>query len=158
MKKILPWLPVTLVLVFLVFLFGMDAVTKHSPEATCLFLIATLFACVGLFVLIVAHAMAQAVASLTAIPPEPEAEPPDEPVNTQAPPMSMAESMADAEALAILGDYLLGKNGEIPDTITYERVAIGWAYGRMQYRHAWVVCSPVSDAMGELMQSKEKNA
>ena len=154
MKKI-PWLPVTLVLVFLVFLF-VDAVIKHSPAATCLFLIVTLYACVGLFVLIVAHAMAQAVESL-ANSAEPEVEPTPEPVNTQAPPMSMAESMADAEALAILGDYLLGKNGEIPDTITYERVAIGWAYGRMQYRHAWVVCSPVSDAMEELMQSKEKN-
>jgi len=63
--------------------------------------------------------------------------------------------LSDAEALAILGEYLLGKNGEIPDTITFEREAIGWAYGRMQYRHAWVVCGPCEDSMERLMKKRE---
>ncbi|MGO9115782.1 MAG: hypothetical protein ACLP9L_41780 [Thermoguttaceae bacterium] len=66
------------------------------------------------------------------------------------------DNLADAEALAILADYLLGKNGEIPANIDYERGAIRWAYLRMQYRHAWVVCGPCQGAMERLMKSKEQ--
>jgi len=146
MKKILPWLPVTLVLLFLLFMFGLDVAVKHTPEATCLFLVACVMAAAVLFSLIMASVTVSAAGEIIQ-----EAE-----AVVQAVPERPREDLSDAEALAILGEYLLGKNGEIPDTITFEREAIGWAYGRMQYRHAWVVCGPCENAMERLMKKREK--
>jgi len=146
MKKILPWLPVTLVLLFLLFMFGLDVAVKHSPAATCLFLVACVMSAAVLFSLIMASVTVSAAGEIIQ-----EAE-----AVVQAVPERPREDLSDAEALAILGEYLLGKNGEIPDTITFEREAIGWAYGRMQYRHAWVVCGPCENAMERLMKKREK--
>ena len=146
MKKILPWLPVTPVLLFMLFMFGLDVAVKHSPAATCLFLVACVMAAAVLFSLIMASVTVSAAGEIIQ-----EAE-----AVVQAVPERPREDLSDAEALAILGEYLLGKNGEIPDTITFEREAIGWAYGRMQYRHAWVVCGPCENAMERLMKKREK--
>ena len=146
LNKITPWLPVSLVLLFLVALFGLDAAFKHSPEATCLFLVACAFAVITFLSLLIASLTVTAAGEMIQ-----EAE-----SVVEAVPERPREDLDDAEALAILGDYLLGKNGEIPADIAYERVAIGWAYGRMQYRHAWVVCGPCGGAMERLMQSKEQ--
>lgn len=146
MKKILPWLPVTPVLLFMLFMFGLDVAVKHSPAATCLFLVACVMSAAVLFSLIMASVTVSAAGEIIQ-----EAE-----AVVQAVPERPREDLSDAEALAILGEYLLGKNGEIPDTITFEREAIGWAYGRMQYRHAWVVCGPCENAMERLMKKREK--
>ncbi len=144
MKKLVPWVPTVLVLVFLVALFGMDAVIKHDPQATCLFIVAAVSAAITLVTLVISN---QTVSAAGEIIQEAEAV-------VQAAVERPREDLTDAEALAILGDYLLGSNGEIDAKIAYECRAVQWAYERMQYRHAWVVCGPCADAMERLMQKR----
>jgi hypothetical protein len=64
----------------------------------------------------------------------------------------VVDGMLDAEALAVLTEAELGfnANGEFPKKDRPDGVA--WAMQRAQYRHAWVVCSPVSGAMAKLVE------
>ena len=66
------------------------------------------------------------------------------------------DMLCDAEALAILASTELGfdKNGEIPQK-SNRHSAVFWALQQAQYRHAWVVCGPVNNAMERLMKKRE---
>ena len=69
------------------------------------------------------------------------------------------EGYIDSCALAILSEEVVGisDHGAIPEIFKNKRQAVKWALERVQYRHAWVVCGPVS-GMKEFLEKMDKDS
>jgi hypothetical protein len=124
------WAPLVFIQSVLLVLAGLDLVFKNDVASAVLFIV----------ICVVTIILSIGVLAIGAL-------------SKQAGKLEGSGQKEDAEALAILGTYILGEEGDVPTIITYEREAIQWAYNRMQYRHAQLDTDLL--ALERLMKSKE---
>ncbi len=68
------------------------------------------------------------------------------------------EEYFSACVLAVLSSYFCNEHGAlIRERMPSEMTPIlNWAFDRVQYRHAWVSCGPVTDGMNKFLKRMEE--